>query len=72
MKILVPVIKSPLNPLFDELSRLSSLNLSLQGIFSTLQINIVVIFLILQFCKLFFQLLTPEVAIAFQHSHALG
>lgn len=53
MKILVPVIKSLLNPLFDELSRFSSLNLSLQGIFSTLQINTVVIFLTSQFCKLF-------------------
>lgn len=52
MKILVPVIKSLLNPLFDELSRFSSLNLSLQGIFSTLQINTVVIFLTSQFCKL--------------------
>lgn len=53
MKILVPVIKSLLNPLFDELSRFSSLNLSPQGIFSTLQINTVVIFLTSQFCKLF-------------------
>lgn len=53
MKILVPIIKSLLNPLFDELSRLSSLNLSLRGIFSTFQINTVVIFLTYQFCKLF-------------------
>lgn len=49
-----PCNHAPLNPLSHQLSRLSSLNLSPRGIFSTLQIITAGISLTLQFCKLFF------------------